>query len=1031
MRLAVLGPLEVRDTDGRPVTVGGTRLRVLAVRLALDPGRWIGAATLIDDLWDDDPPAGAANALQSLVSRLRRVLPDAVESGPAGYRLALPADQVDAVCFERLAAQGRAAGDPATAAALLGEALGLWRGPALADAAGASFATGPAARLEELRLAATEDRIEADLALGRAGAVLAELEALAAAHPLRERLRGQQVRALAATGRQADALAAYEATRTALADGLGVDPSPQLQAVQLAVLRQELSAAGARSNLRAQLTSFVGRDDEVAEMTGLLTRTRLLTLVGPGGAGKTRLASEAGARLAANGTDGVWMVELAPLSDPLDLPGAVATALGLRESILDTGATRDPLARLVDALAGRRAVLILDNCEHLVDAAARLAHRLLAECPGLTVLATSRKPLGITGETVLPVGPLAVAPAGSPAADALAWPAVRLFADRAAAARPGFTVDDANAPAVVEVCRRLDGLPLAVELAAARLRSLPVEQLAARIGDRFRLLTGGSRTALPRHQTLRAVVAWSWDLLAEPERVLTRRLAVFAGGATIEAAERVCAGPGLPAADVLGHLAALADKSILVVVADGMADGTTEARYRMLETVRDFSAERLAEAGEAEAVRAAHAGWFAELAERADPELRGAGQLAWMRRLDADRDNLLSALGWACDAGRADLAVRLGAALGWFWTVRGDHVDAAGWLNRADAVEGDAPAEARLILHVYAAANTAATTGELAPAVRALTTAVTRARDLDPPPAHPMFPLLEALLPTFEERHEEAEAAWERVAAHPDPWVRGFATIIRGSLLANEGDLDRARPVFETGRELFAGIGDRWGLAMTLSSLGELRESAGDRDGAEAAVTEAMGLVQGLGVTDDWAHLLVRRSTYRARAGRLGEARADLALAAQVEPMQASWTPLLDAGLGEVARRAGDPAEARRCFQRGLDVGATRPFLPGQLKAMLLAGLAYAALDEGDPDAAAPLLHEAAGTALASRDMPVFCAVADAMAVAALAAGDPARAAVVLGASARAALGDATYEVRYAEGAALDRDGALALLGVG
>jgi len=349
------------------------------------------------------------------------------------------------------------------------------------------------------------------------------------------------------------------------------------------------------------------------------------------------------------------------------------------------------------------------------------------------------------------------------------------------------------------------------------------------------------------------------------------------------------------------------------------------------------------------------------VAERADPELRGAGQLAWMRRLDADRDNLLSALGWACDAGRADLAVRLGAALGWFWTVRGDHVDAAGWLNRADAVEGDAPAEARLVLHVYAAANTAATTGELAPAVRALTKAVTRARDLDPPPAHPMFPLLEALLPTFEERHEEAEAAWERVAAHPDPWVRGFATIIRGSLLANEGDLDRARPVFETGRELFAGIGDRWGLAMTLSSLGELRESAGDRDGAEAAVTEAMGLVQGLGVTDDWAHLLVRRSTYRARAGRLGEARADLALAAQVEPMQASWTPLLDAGLGEVARRAGDPGEARRCFQRGLDVGATRPFLPGQLKAMLLAGLAYAALDEGDPDAAAPLLREAAG----------------------------------------------------------------------
>jgi hypothetical protein len=269
-------------------------------------------------------------------------------------------------------------------------------------------------------------------------------------------------------------------------------------------------------------------------------------------------------------------------------------------------------------------------------------------------------------------------------------------------------------------------------------------------------------------------------------------------------AERVCAGPGLPAADVLGHLAALVDKSLVVVVGDG------EPRYRMLETVRDYGAERLAEAGEADEVRAAHAEWFVELAERADPKLRQAGQLAWMARLDAERDNILTGLRWACDAGRAATAVRFGAALGWFWTLRGDHAEAAAWLNRAHGVEGDAPPEARAVLLAFAVMNTAAATGELEAAVGGLEAALAAGRALDPPSAHPLFPLMEAMLPTFLERRVEADAAWARVEVNPDPWVRGLGTIMRGNILANEGRFGPAREVFETGRVLFREIGDNW-----------------------------------------------------------------------------------------------------------------------------------------------------------------------------------------------------------------------------
>jgi predicted ATPase/DNA-binding SARP family transcriptional activator len=587
----MLGALEVRAGSGELLEVGGSRLRALLIMLALRPGQVVPASELIDGLWADQAPNGAANALQALVSRLRRALPGAViESRPAGYQLALDPRATDIVRFEDLAAAGRSQlrHDPARAAATLRQALGLWRGPALADVAETDFGAAVIARLDELRLAAIEQRVDADLLTGVTGPLVAELEELVVTHPLREPLAARLMRALHACGRRGAALEVYEQARKRLADQLGTDPSAELSELHTELLRDDPGRA-AQTNLPAGLTSFVGRDDELTQVAGLLGAHRLLTLTGPGGAGKTRLAVEAARAELAAAPGGVWLVELAPVTDPAEVPSAVLAALGLREQALmyargplgtvtdDTGA----LSRLLAALAGRRALLVLDNCEHLVAAAARLAGRVLAACPHVRILATSREPLAITGEALWTVGPLTLPPdpavtsdqaerAGVPAPAIDDYASVRLLAQRARAVLPGFGVTAANAPAVARICRALDGMPLAIELAAARLRTMGPDQVAARLDDRFGLLTGGSRIAMPRHQTLRAVVDWSWDLLDETERTVWRRFAFFAGGASLEAAEQVCADPashdgGIAACQVLDLLTALADKSLLVV----------------------------------------------------------------------------------------------------------------------------------------------------------------------------------------------------------------------------------------------------------------------------------------------------------------------------------------------------------------------------------------------------------------------------------------------------------------------------------
>jgi DNA-binding SARP family transcriptional activator len=531
--------------DGVRAEVPGARLRGLLIVLALQSAHVVPQATLVDWIWGERPPSDAANALQRLASRLRKVLPTgSIEGQPGGYRLTVAPDAVDALRFERLLAQARQEEGPGRVR-LLREALALWRGAAMSDVGleDSQAFDATVTRLEALRVTAMEDRFEGEVTLGQGVEVIAELTDAVTAHPLRERLVAALMRAQAAAGRDSEALFTYERTREALADALGVDPSPELSALHVALLRGELGRReeNRKTNLRAELTSFVGRDGDVAAVRELITEHRLTTLVGPGGSGKTRLATETARTLLGDLPDGAWLVDLAAIGADGDVAQAALAGLGLRDALLGGAQNAELTDRLIAAIHERESLLILDNCEHVIESAAAFAYRVLGECPRLRILATSREPLGITGEALWLVEPLALPHGDASPGEIESSPAVRLLRDRAGAVRRDLAVDARTLSTMLRVSRALDGMPLAIELAAARLRTMSIEQLASRLDDRFRLLTSGSRTALPRHKTLRAVVDWSWELLTEAERMVLRRLSVFSGGASLEAAERVCA----------------------------------------------------------------------------------------------------------------------------------------------------------------------------------------------------------------------------------------------------------------------------------------------------------------------------------------------------------------------------------------------------------------------------------------------------------------------------------------------------------
>ncbi|MFM9367221.1 AfsR/SARP family transcriptional regulator [Streptomyces sp. Da 82-17] len=997
----VLGPARVLLSDGGEAVLGGARLRALLAALAADCGRSVTTGQLIAQVWgpDEEPPADAVKALQALVGRLRRTLGrEAVVSAPGGYRLAADPDDVDLHRFQRLAAAGSAAadeGDATRAVTLFDEALALWNGPALLDLPGRT--TDPlAVRTERLRETTHRKRLAAQVSLGHADQVLGELTALAAEEPLDEPLQALRLRALHAAGRTAQALAAYEEVRVGLAERLGTDPGPELQALHGELLRpaaqprrpaepgrptgpggsagptgpakSELPAgarwsagaqspAGARSpadplraagssgpaasdpsyapapgaralgNLRAPLTSFVGRESELRDLAGELQKQRLVTLLGPGGVGKTRLATEAaraGRETAGKEVwpDGVWVAELAPVREAETVPEAVLTALGARETtVRGPGASteelqpapRDPSAQLVEHCRRRRMLLVLDNCEHLLGAAAELTYALLTECPDVTVLATSREPLAVPGEVVRPVDPL-------PQDVAL-----RLLAARGAAARPGFRVED-DPEACAEVCLRLDGLPLAVELAAARLRLLTPRQLADRLDDRFRLLGkgSGSRTALPRQQTLRAVVDWSWDLLDEAERTVLRRLSVFSGGCAVEQAEEVCG------AGTLEALASLVDKSLVVATPQGTegeeggpwnaerdTSGHGGMRYRLLETVAEYAAERLVEAEEREPVVRHHMTAYRELMRVGEPALRGPRQAGWLRRFEREHDNVRAALRTAVELGAEQDGLCLALSMSWFWQLRGHQADARTW-SAAVAALGPDPFDDPVRVAVPLEERCTdrpppwdeEQLWEARRGVRLLVRATSPEGDADaltrPDAQAYLRRVVSAYRPGMPQVGRQPGSVWY------------FARLMTGEFAGVEETMDAVVRDIES-------LGERWReehaweLGFTYLMRTRLaRDRPESPDPAERDADRALACFER--AEDPWgiAESLAARGDQHARRGRYGEAAADLARAmAEAERIGARHqVPLFKARLADVRLRTAAGEQERADAER-------------------------------------------------------------------------------------------------------------------
>ncbi|MEY2420712.1 MAG: hypothetical protein QOI95_779 [Acidimicrobiaceae bacterium] len=1010
MQVRLLGGLDVVDDQGEDVDVAGTKLRSLLVVLSLSVGRVVPSEQIVDALWGEDPPPGVRNGLQGLVSKLRKALgdPSLVVSRGAGYALDLPPEAVDVHRFERLSEDGRAAassGDHERALELLLDADTLWRGDALAEFAYEEFARPAITRLSELRFAAVEERMSSELALGRHSGVIPALEALVNEHPLREQLRGQLMVALYRAGRQADALRVFQQGRQILGEELGLDPGPELRRLEAAVLSQDPTldapsvAAGPSSSrsggaehqwhLPSSLTPLVGREHELRELTALFAEHRLITLVGPGGVGKTRLALDVAHAERAALTNGALLIELAPVGDPASVRSAIAAALEVA----------DP-DRTAELIGDRELLIVVDNCEHVIDAAAAAIEDLLQQCPRLHVLATSREPLRINGETVWSVPPLA------------SDDAAQLFVQRAHAAGAQFLVSDELRPLITEICTRLDGLPLAIELAAARTRAFPLQQLAERLDDRFRLLTGGSRTALPRQQALRAVVDWSYDLLFEDQRRVFERLSAFPGGCTLGTAEAVCADDEIPAEDMEDIIEALVDKSL--VIAQRSDD---DIRFVQLQTLAHYGREKLVERGDATRIRERMAAYYAAHCENSLDAFAGNRQREWLAVVVADHDNFRAAMEWAIDAENAEAALRIAGALGWLHWLTGMGLEGKRWLDDAFRAAGDTtPGTRALALFSRGFLNFLAgepehTNADLEEAIalfreigdlRALAivlgfysevsfacgdiVASRRLRE-EAGATHGVLP---------DEPFNVASRAYSRgkVALTNDDfalaemhyreaasqYAEGENLVMLSICLdwlaafdARCGNLVRATDELVQAVELNQALGLTGYLGVLLARLGIMRTSIGDFEGAQDANARAVELgrrlmdapVLGMALSSQ-ARLLLRLrrfdeaaevatealGVYQAAGSGASGSRRNLQFDVQ------AGTAMAYAVLGFVAQHNGDGVEADRLHRAGL--GQAQLTRNPRAIAVALEGLAGAAVATGDGKLSAELLGHAA-----------------------------------------------------------------------
>jgi predicted ATPase/DNA-binding SARP family transcriptional activator len=851
----LLGPTTVVGEAGT-IVVNGVLRRRLLVRLLVSANRPVQVGRLQDDLWEGALPASAASTLKSHVSLLRRSLgPERLSHRDGAYLLTVGLDELDVSIFEREASAGRGllgTGDAAGAAATLGQGLARWRGRALADVADTSWGEPEAVRLEELRAAVVECWLEARLALGETHEVVPDAEAAVAEHPLREALWAKLMTALYLSGRQADALRAFQRLRELLGDELGITPSPDLVVLESAILRQELEPARSRlrnvslqaassahhSNLPPELTSFISRPAELAEVVSLLEEPGLVTLTGTGGTGKTRLALKV-AREAEDRFDGVWICELAPLEARADVGRELASVLGCTDQ-----AGVDLVGTVAQRLSEGSHLVILDNCEHLVDAAAALAERLVRAVPGIRVLATSRSPLGVTGEVLHRVPPMSVPADDADAESLLDFEAVRLFLARAKSQQPGFAIDAENFRPVASVCVRLDGIPLALELAAARMRTLSVSDIEHRLDDRFRLLTSGAPAAPARQQTLRSLIDWSYDLLDGAERAVLGCLVVFVGGFDLEAAESVATCETVERSAVLDVVSSLVDKSLLQVDTSRGA-----ARYRMLETVREYAAGKPAD-GDQQTARAAHARHFLGLVELAAPHFSGSDQLHWRVRLERDEDNLRTAFAALIAAlGEGEAALRFGAAVSKFWNSRGTYGDEVDLLEAAlGRPDASAPTAARGAA-LAAAGYLMFRRGETARAQQHLDEASRIATDLGS--ASLRADALRTMAWVADRRGDHAAAAslandaFEAAKESGESHLIARAFDVRAAACQHT-DPARARADYAEALRYCRASGDGLGQASALNNLAVLELEQGRHQAARSHFRQALTIAEGV-----------------------------------------------------------------------------------------------------------------------------------------------------------------------------------------
>jgi predicted ATPase/DNA-binding SARP family transcriptional activator len=873
LMVALLGPVELGVAGGVMAPVAQPRLRVLLGLLGVAAGRVVSAEALVDGLWGEEWSPRREQNLHALVYQLRRRLaaPEpGTEPGKAGarlvragggYRLVLGPGEFDVAKFQDLAGRGQAAaraGDAAAARELLGQALGLWRGTALADAAPlCRRLAGEAARLEEARLAVIEQRIGCDLALGRHAEVVGELAGLVAEFPLRERLAALLMTALYRSGRRGEALAAYDRARRVLAGELGLDPGPELAGLQAQVLTDDPALAATAAvpgrlapsaaalvpaeavprQLPAQLTSFIGRERDLREVAGLLERDRLVTLAGPGGAGKTRLAVLVAGRLLPQFDDGVFFVPLAPVRDPGMVPSTIASVLGVKER-----PGLPAVAALEEQLRDRRSLLVLDNFEHLLLAAS-VVSRLLAAAPQVKALVTSRTLLRIYGEREYVVAPLPVPQLQqTTVAEVESYPAVQLFLDRAGMARPGFALSASSATAVAEICRRLDGLPLAIELAAARIRVLSPGELLGRLGRRL-ALQGTARDLPERQRTLRATIDWSHQLLDVEEARLFAQLSVFAGGWTRQAAERVC-GEGL-GVQVLDGLESLVEHSLVQRV----TSGGDELRFDMLETIREYARERLDASGAGADLARRHARYFLDLAQDAEPHLTGPQADRWLQTLRAETGNLRSALRWAMDRGdppSMEIGLWMAASLWRFWQQTGALREARQWLEDLLARGTDAGIRPARALALSAAGSIAYWQTDLGRARDLYQQAVELYRTLGDRPGTAdalsnlaSVPMMTGDLPLARRLAAQARDLWQELG---DDWQAALAALTLGLSFLLEGGHEQALACFEEFLPVVRARGDRFWLISSLTGMAQAQHFLGRFQQARNNFGEALGL---------------------------------------------------------------------------------------------------------------------------------------------------------------------------------------------